>query len=164
MIDESSYTSGEEVCYYNKLAFLAKLTNTPENRISDAKLDSQRAPYDFSLYALWDFRAVFEEELVSAAAHKILLRAASFWMIYCADRLWANVQAGQSFVHHASGTNPAFAGQKFENERQEWTGFNQKRWEIWVRGFEHVDEPEDGDVRALIGEALIEIARVEGVT
>ena len=162
MIDESSYTSGEEVCYYNKLAFLAKLTNTLENRIADAKLELP--PYDFSLYALWDLRAVFEEELVSAAAHKILLRAASFWMTHCADRLWANVQAGQSFVHHASGTNPAFAGRKFENEHQEWTGFNQERWEIWVRGFEHVDESEDGDVRALIGEALIEIARVEGVT
>jgi hypothetical protein len=113
-LDANSYTSGEEVCYYNKLTFFAKLTNTPENNVSDAKLELP--PYDFSLYALWDFRAIFEEEHVSGAVQKISLRAVSFWMIHCADRLWANVQAGRSFVHHASGTNPAFAGQKFAKE------------------------------------------------
>jgi hypothetical protein len=51
------------------------LTNTPENSVLDAKLELP--PYDFSLYALWDFRADFEEELVSETARKILLRAAS---------------------------------------------------------------------------------------
>lgn len=161
-IDANSYTLGEEVCYYNKLTFLAKLTNAPENSALDAKRELQ--PYDFSLYALWDLRAAFEVQLVSGAARKILLRAASLWMVHCADRLWANVQAGRSFVHHASGTNPAFAGQKFEKEHHTWTGFNQERWEIWVRGFENVDETEDGDVSALIGKALIEIARVERET
>ena len=138
------------------------MTNTPENSVLDAKLELP--PYDFSLYALWDLRAAFEEELVSEVARKILLRAASLWMIHCADRLWANVQAGRSFMHHASGANPAFAGQKFEEEHHTWTGFNHKRWEIWARGFEHVDEPEDREVRGLIGKALIEIARVERET
>jgi hypothetical protein len=67
-------------------------------------------------------------------------------------------------VHHASGTNPAFAGQEFSKEHHKWTGFNRERWRIWVRKFENVDKTEDEDVRALIGKALIEIARAERAT
>lgn len=161
-IDANTYTSGEEVCYLNKLTFLAKLTNTPENNVSEPMLELP--PYDFSLCALWDFRAAFEEEHISTAARKILSRAASLLMIHCAERLWANVQTGQSFVHHASGTNPAFVGEKFDIKHHTWTGFNQQRWNIWVRGFKYVDRMEDEDVQVLIGRALIEIARVERAT
>jgi hypothetical protein len=117
-------------------------------------------PYDFSLYALWDFRNVFEEDPKSDKARTILLRAASLWMIYCADKLWADSRADGSCVHKASGTNPAEAGEHFKSDKQ-WTGFNKERWTIWVEGLRRSQRSEAEDVKELVAKALIEVERVE---
>lgn len=158
VVDASSCTPDDEACYYNKLTFLARLSNLPENDVEDSEADVR--PYDFSLYALWNFRDVFEQSPGSDSARVILLRGASLWMIHCADRLWANVQSERSFVYEPSGSNPAQAGECFSNE-DEWTGFNKKRWLIWVKGLEHVDGRTGEDVKELVDKALGEVERVQ---
>lgn len=156
-VDAQSCTPAEAARYYNKLSFLARLTGQPENNLTDP--DSELPPYDFSLYALWDFRDVFEENLGPGPARTILLRGVSLWMIYCANKLWANVQLERSFMHTASGTNPAQAGERVRN-RNKWTGFNRERWSLWIEELNHVNE-EDDDVLEIVRKALNEAERVQ---
>lgn len=155
--DAGSCSPDEEARYYNKLVFLAQLTNLPENSVTDS--ERELPPYDFSLYALWNFRDVFEQNPETGSARTILLRGAALWMIHCADKLMSNVRAQRDFVHQASGTNPAQAGHRFRNEHK-WAGFNNKRWTIWVQGLEHVNG-ESEDVMRLVEKALSEVKRIE---
>jgi hypothetical protein len=143
----------------NKVAFLAQLTFSPANFVPDP--EKKCGPFDFSLYALWDLRDAFEETTEPRAPNTTLLRAASLWMIYGADRLWANVQSKRDFRHKASSSNPAKEGKAYLKPKKEWVGFNKERWEIWVKGFENGKETEDGELRALVEEALKQIERVE---
>jgi hypothetical protein len=90
-----------------------------------------------------------------------LLRATSLWMIYAADKLWANVLEKRGFRHKASGHNPAEEGRAYRKPKRRWVGFNKTRWEIWVKGLENGQETNDPEVRALVERALEQVERVE---
>jgi hypothetical protein len=159
LTDATSCTPEEEACYYNKLVFLAQLTNLPENNMLDPEVNP--GPYDFSVYALWDLRDAFEKAANIEATSITLLCAASLWIIYCADRLWSNVQAKRSFVHKGSGTNSAEAGEQYLKYKKEWTGFNAERWKVWINGLEMAREVQDKNARQLVARALKEVERAE---
>ena len=71
----SSRDPREEFRYYNKVAFLAKLTSSSANFVPNPEKPS--GPFDFSLYALWSFRNAFEETAEPRAPNNILLRSAA---------------------------------------------------------------------------------------
>ncbi|KAF2127839.1 hypothetical protein P153DRAFT_377337 [Dothidotthia symphoricarpi CBS 119687] len=156
---DSSPDPEEETQYYNKIAFLAQLTSIPAELVSDP--ENHPGPFDFSLYALLSFRHAFEGTAEPRAPNRTLLRAASLWMIYAADRLWANVQMKRDFRHKASNTNPAEEGDAYLKPRKGWVGFNQERWGVWVRGLENGRNIEDQEARELVERALREVERVE---
>jgi hypothetical protein len=149
----------EETQYLNKVAFLAQLTSSPANFVENSEQNPR--PIDFSLYALGDFCAAFEDTTEPRAPNMTLLRAASLWMIYAADRLWANVLEKRDFRHKASGSNPAEEGRAYRKPKKGWFGFNKERWEIWVKGLENGQETNDTEVRALVERALEQVERVE---
>lgn len=136
----------------NKVAFLAQLTSSPANFDLEPT-----GPFDFSLYALWDFRSAFEN---TRAPTTTLLHAASLWMIHAADTLYENVRAKRDFRHRASNGNPAREGDAYRKSRR-WVGLNQERWDVWVEGLENGRAVEDEEVRVLVEEALGQVERVE---
>lgn len=155
----SSPDPKEESQYYNKIAFLAQLSSSPANFTQNP--EQQQGPFDFSLYALRAFRAAFENSSEPHAPNNILLRAASLWTIYAADRLWANVQMNRDFRHKSSNSNPAREGDYYSLQKKSWSGFNKERWGIWVQGLKNGMKIEDDDVRQLVEKALKEVERVE---
>jgi hypothetical protein len=149
----------EENRYLNKVAFLAQLTSTSANFVEN--LEHNLPGIDFSLYALGDFCAAFEVTTEPRAPNMTLLRATSLWMIYAADKLWANVLEKRDFRHKASGSNPAEEGSAYRKPKEGWVGFNKERWEIWVKGLENGQDTTDTEVRALVERALEQVERVE---
>jgi hypothetical protein len=117
-------------------------------------------PLDFSLYALLAFRGAFEFTAEPRAPTPTMLRAVSLWMIYAAERLWANVHTKSDYRHKGSNSNPAEEGAAYRKPKKGWIGFNQERWELWVKGLENGREAEDEDVRALVERALKQVERV----
>jgi len=130
LADSSSSTPEEDSHYYKEVAFLAQLRNSQESNVPGP--NNVPGPFDFSIYALWDLRDAFENDTEPEAHHIILLRAASLWILYCADRLWANIQAQRNFVHKAFNTNNGGAGEHYVKQKKKWSSFNQERWRLWV--------------------------------
>ncbi|KAH8690392.1 hypothetical protein GQ44DRAFT_780468 [Phaeosphaeriaceae sp. PMI808] len=155
----SSPDPEEESQYYNKVAFLAQLTTSSVNFVSDP--ENHPGPFDFSLYALWSFRQAFEDSTTPRAPNDSLLRAASLWMSYAADRLWENVKMKRDFRHKASNSNPAQEGNGYLKQNKNWVGFNQERWGVWVKGLENGRGVENEEVKGLVETALKEVERVE---
>lgn len=149
MLDADSSTPDEEILHHNKLVFLAQLTNCLENNVPDPQAEA--GPYDFSSYALFDLCDAFEVLDTHDTAKLISLRAASLWMIYCADRLWTNTQNQRSVLHKSQGWNP----------RKEWAGFHPDRWRLWVEGFERSRGIGDVDTEELVERALTAVEKVE---
>ncbi|KAH4846834.1 hypothetical protein HBI31_100440 [Parastagonospora nodorum] len=131
-----------EIQYINKVAFLARITSSPANFPLQPR--NTIGPFDFSLYALWDFREAFENTAEPRAPNTTVLRVAALWMIHAADRLWENVRAKRDFRHRASGL-----------------GSMKERWDIWIKGFENGKEVENKEVRGLVEEALEQVERIE---
>ncbi|KAH5117542.1 hypothetical protein HBI49_153200 [Parastagonospora nodorum] len=140
-----------EIQYINKVALLAQLTSSPAN--FPLQPGTTTGPFDFSLYALWDFREAFENTAEPRAHNTTVLRAAALWMIHAADRLWENVRAKRDFRHRASNGNPAKEGDASRKSR--------KRWDIWIKGLENGKEVENKEVRGSVEEALEQVERIE---
>ncbi|KAF2821941.1 hypothetical protein CC86DRAFT_448412 [Ophiobolus disseminans] len=157
--NEDSSDPEEEGKYYNQVAFLAQLTSSPANFVPNP--EKTTGPFDFSLYALRDFRSAFEHTAEPRAPNTVLLHSVSLWMIYATDRLWANVQAKRDHRHKSSNSNPAKEGDAYLKQKKNWVGFNKERWDIWVKGLNEGREVEDEQTRALVERALEEVKRVE---
>ncbi|KAF2188500.1 hypothetical protein K469DRAFT_660198 [Zopfia rhizophila CBS 207.26] len=153
---DPSPTSEEATRYENKTAFFAQLTASPANSVPDP--ENAPGPFDFSLYALWAFREAFEFSKEPRAPTITSLRAACYWVIYAADRLWANVQMGRDFRHKSSGSNPADEGDAYR--KKGWVGFNWERWGVWVQGLENAREGGDEETARLVRSALKEVERI----
>lgn len=149
MTDPNRPDPSEEPLYYNKICFLAQLANCPENNVPDPQ--SKGGPFDFSPSALRELGSAFECAAEDDASNLIRLRAASLWMIYCADRLWANTRMKRKTMHDSESWNP----------RKEWNGFHPDRWRIWVGGLKEGLEIGDGETKVLVERALKEVQRVE---
>jgi hypothetical protein len=158
--DPECITSEEALCYYNKIAFLARLTSASSNSVPDP--ETAPGPFDFSLYALWAFRSAFENDVEPGVPRIIRIRAASLWMIHCAERLWANVLIRRKFVHKATNYNRAEPGRRYYREKKRrWLGFNPERWNIWIQGLESGLEVDDEEVEVLVQRALREVENVK---
>jgi hypothetical protein len=158
--DPRYITSEEALCYYNKIAFLARLTSASSNSVPDP--ETAPGPFDFSLYALRAFRSAFENDVEPGVPRIVRIRAASLWMIHCAERLWANVVIRRKFVHKPTNYNRAEPGRRYyrENKRR-WLGFNPERWNIWIQGLESGLEVDDEEVQVLVQRALREVENVK---
>jgi hypothetical protein len=156
---QSSPDPKEKTQYLNKAAFLAQLTSVPANYVDNP--EEEPGPFDFSLYGLWAFREAFEFTAEPRARNTTMLHAASLWMIYAADRLWANVRAKRDFRHKIRNHNPAEEGDAYLKPKKGWGGFNKERWELWVKGLENGRDTTDEEVRALVERALEQVERVE---
>lgn len=143
--------------YENQVTFLAQLTNSPANTVPNP--ENEPGPFDFSLYALWELRGAFEATEEPRAPTTTYLRSVCYWVMYAADRLWANVQAKRDFRHKASNSNPAEAGDAY-HKKKNWVGFNRERWDIWMQGLENARDGADEATRGLVDKALKEVERV----
>jgi hypothetical protein len=80
------------------------------------------------------------------------VRTASWWFVYAADKLWANVKEGRTIGRGGPG-------KKYEEKL--WEGFELERWGAWEQELRNATEKtKDEGTRKLIGDALAQIARV----
>jgi hypothetical protein len=159
-VDPKHITSEEALCYYNKTVFLARLTSSSSNSVPDP--ETAPGPFDFSLYALWAFREAFEDDVEHGVPRLIAIRAASLWMIYCAERLWANVLIKRKFIYKPTNHCNAQPGDRYYREKKrQWLGFNPERWNVWIQGLEEGLEVDNKEVEALVQRALGEIENVK---
>lgn len=88
--------------------------------------------------AIWAPKAAFEgdiqlEELIGTTT----LQVACMWFTYAVDAMWACVEKGiQGNDRNSMSELMAQAGTRYEDTK--WMGFNKERWDVWVRGLEHV--------------------------
>jgi hypothetical protein len=134
----------------NRNAFLAQLTAAAQVDYSN---DSHH-PMDFSLFGLWAFGFAFEEHAPAGVSSDTAVRAACWWFIYAADRLWANVENGREWEGQiGSGLG--------DYEKKDWTGYNRERWGVWKDGLLAAKSTTDSeDTKKLIEDALAQIIRV----
>jgi hypothetical protein len=133
----------------NRNAFLAQLTAAAQVDYSN----DWHHPLDFSLFALWAFGFAFEEHAPAGVSSDTAVRAACWWLIYAADRLWANVENGRKWEGEiGSGLG--------DYEKKDWTGYNRERWGVWGEGLLAAKgTASDEDTRKLIENALAHIKR-----
>lgn len=82
-------------------------------------------------------REAFEEPEPDSLIADAAMQAASIWMIYDADVLWAKVRDEASFEGRS-----ASAGRKLAEKN--WTGYNEVRWKHRQEGFGKVEELQVG--------------------
>ena len=91
-----------------------------------------------------------------------MLRAASLWMIYCAERLWANVCIRPKFVHKSTNQCVARASERyFREKKRQWLGFNLERWDVWVQGLESGLLVDNQDAKELVEQAWIAVDKTK---
>jgi hypothetical protein len=158
--DPDHITPEETPRYYNKTVFLARLTSSSSNSVPDP--ETAPGPFDYSLYALWAFREAFEDGIGPGVPRVIAIRAASLWMVHCAERLWANVLIRRKFVSKSTKHNYAQPGRRYYREKKrQWLGFNPERWNVWIQGLESGLEVDDKEVEELVQRALREVENVK---
>lgn len=144
----------ERQSWENKNAFLAQLTAAADVDYESDKI----SPMDFSLYALWSFRDAFETEASVQKPGDAAVRAACWWYIYAADRLWANVKHSRVFPKRSGISRGKY-------EEKAWRGYNRERWAAWQNGLVNAQANDmDEESKILIRDALEHIKRVESET
>ena len=82
------------------------------------------------------------------------MEAACWWLIYAADKLWANVLSRREWEDRG-GTGG------INYQKRPWKGYSRKRWAVWEQGL--VDafvSSEKEETKALIRDALLQMERV----
>jgi hypothetical protein len=159
-MDPNRIIPEEAICYYNKTAFLARLTSSPSNSVPDP--ETAPGPFDFSLYTLWAFREAFEGDVKPGVPRVIVIRVASLWMIYCAERLWANVLVKRKFVQKPTNHCIAQPGRRhYREKKRRWLGFNPEGWNVWIQGLESGIEVDNREVEVLVQRALGDVEKVK---
>lgn len=100
----------------NLNAFIARLTC----------LSSSTKAFDFSLYAIWAFRAALEE---TGEAEPAEVNASKAWFVYAKETLEKLSQEKREFEGKI-----ARPGDKYKDKN--WRGFNAERFEIWQTGLQ----------------------------
>jgi hypothetical protein len=143
-------TADDKQRWDNRNAFLAQLTAAAEVDYTN----DWHHPMDFSVFGLWAFGAAFEKEAPADVSADTAGRAACWWFIYAADRLWANVENGRTW----EGKIGSGLG-KYEDKP--WTGYNRERWGVWEERLVAAKATaSDEDTKKLIEDALAHIERV----
>ncbi|KAF7959359.1 hypothetical protein EAE96_000979 [Botrytis aclada] len=143
----STLTDREKTSYENKNAFLAQLLAISKVSIG---VDDFEA-LDFSLFALWVFRDVFENK--GGKSKKLAIRVACWWLVFAAEKLWLNVVNEKSMPDRTGAGGDLY-------EKKGWIGYGRERWDIWREGLRNADG--DRDTRKLISNALACMERVIG--
>ncbi|KAI1841848.1 hypothetical protein JX266_011926 [Neoarthrinium moseri] len=110
----------------NLMAFTAQLT-----QLAPPVPEYDDNPIHWAHMAIWSLRAAFEADI---APHELVgtttFHVACLWFIYAADAVWAcalkEIEAGGEFM-----SSP---GSQYQEKA--WKGFNQERWDTWVRALE----------------------------
>ncbi|GLB38024.1 putative protein of unknown function (DUF3632) [Lyophyllum shimeji] len=144
--------------WVNLNAFIAQLSQAADFHYTSPNVPLNAHPMDKSLRAIWTMAKALEdgerppETLVDTAA----MRAACVWFVHAADRLWANVQHGRTYVQSSgAGSGSAkYAGRG-------WNGFGRERWDVWKQGLQDARAAcTDEGMKQLIGDALAHMKRV----
>ncbi|KAL2000856.1 hypothetical protein VTN02DRAFT_2544 [Thermoascus thermophilus] len=141
----------------NLNAFLAQLSQAADVHYTSPNEGLHIHPMDKSLRAIWTMQKALEdgehppETLVDTAA----MRAACLWFIHAADRLWANVQNGRTYVP-SSGAGPGSP----KYSQRGWNGFERERWDVWEQGLQDARAAcADEGRKKLIDDALAHMKR-----
>ncbi|KAI1821592.1 hypothetical protein F4861DRAFT_532882 [Xylaria intraflava] len=109
-------TAPDEMRHYeNLIALLAQLSDAADVDYNDHLVGEM----DFSFWSMHAFKEAFEPQEGQPAPTDAALRVASLWIIYAADRLWANIKHARVFGKR--GDNPG-------------TIMTRKMWDSWHRG------------------------------
>lgn len=97
---------------------------------------------DFSFWSLRAFKDAFERRDGEPAPPDAALRVACLWLVYAADRLWANITHGRVFGRRPGSDGPG-------------TVMTREMWDAWQRGLLASRETcVNEDTRKLISDAL----------
>ncbi|KAI1115950.1 hypothetical protein F5Y14DRAFT_408736 [Nemania sp. NC0429] len=138
---DPSVSADEIRLYENFIAFLAQLTAAAPADYDNPKIGEM----DFSLWSLRAFKDAFDKTGKAVAAPEAAVRVAALWVIYAAERLWANIEHGRVFGRR--GTDDE-------------TVMTREMWDSWQRGFQEMRTTcSDERTGALIHDALEQMRR-----
>ncbi|KAL1793012.1 hypothetical protein ACET3X_007994 [Alternaria dauci] len=91
---------------------------------------------DLSIYAIWTLRSVLEDsapgQIYSKSGDKEC-KAAAAWFIYAGKALYAFCKEGKTYSGRAAAQGSGVVG-------EEWNGYNEARWKLWVERLEEVQK------------------------
>lgn len=123
------------------IAFLAQLSSAAE---IDYK-NLSPSDVDFSFWSVWAFNAL-KPEGDRIFPTDVAIRAASVWLVYAGDRLWANIKNGKAF--NKVGDDPG-------------TVITREMWQTWKQALVSVKATSmDEEARKLVDEALDKMSRI----
>ncbi|KAJ5554878.1 hypothetical protein N7535_007321, partial [Penicillium sp. DV-2018c] len=153
---DTSLESTQRVRWVNLNAFLAQLTQAADIHYPTPAEEARFSPLDKSLRAIWTMGMALESDRPpSSLEDTAAMEAACQWLIYAADRLWANVINSRTYPE-ASGAGP---GKRYD--KKGWTGYTRERWGIWEDALveARAKVQDEGRMKKLIDDALVNLRR-----
>ncbi|GAQ10113.1 hypothetical protein ALT_7434 [Aspergillus lentulus] len=147
---DTTLASEQRNRWVNLNAFLAQLTQAADVHYTPPGEEVRFFPLDKSLRAIWTMAMALENERPpTTLGDTAAMEAVCQWLIYAAERLWANVVNNRTYPEVA-GAGP---GKRYEEEG--WTGYTRERWGIWEDGLKEARAAcENERMRMLIDDAL----------
>lgn len=114
---------------------------------------------NLSVYAIWTLRSVFEDsppgQIYRENGDKGC-KAAAAWFIYAGKVLYAYCKEGESYDGRAAQQGSDVVG-------EDWSGYNEARWKLWVDRLEEVQRDVlDEETKRLLQKAMEAIQDVSG--
>ncbi|KAI5373289.1 hypothetical protein J4E82_008046 [Alternaria postmessia] len=114
---------------------------------------------DLSMYAIWTLRSVLEDSIPSQIYSKSGdkgCKAAAAWFIYAGEVLYAFCKEGRKFGGRGAEQGSDVVG-------EDWNGFNEERWGLWVERIEEVQRTVvDEDTKKVLQKAMEGIQGASG--
>ncbi|KAF9883316.1 hypothetical protein FE257_003734 [Aspergillus nanangensis] len=141
--------------WVNLNTFLAQLTQAANINYPSSKEEVRFSPLDKSLRAIWTIAMALENEhLPASLTNTAAMEAACQWLIYSAERLWANVLNDRTYPE-AAGAGP---GKRYKEHS--WAGYTHERWGIWEGALKEARAScEDERMGKLIDDALASLRK-----
>lgn len=106
---------------------------------------------DLSIYAIWTLRSVLENSASSEIYSKSGdegCKAAAAWFIYAGENMYAFCKEGKTYNGRAAEQGSDVVG-------EEWNGYNEGRWRLWVERLEEVQKVVvDEDTKKVLQQAI----------
>jgi hypothetical protein len=91
---------------------------------------------DLSIYAIWTLRSVLEDsvpaQIYSKSGDKGC-KAAAAWFLYAGKVLYAFCKEGKRYNSYAAKQGSDIVG-------EDWNGYNEARWRLWVERLEEAQK------------------------
>ena len=111
------------------------------------------------MYAIWTLRSVLEDSIPSQIYSKSGYKgckAAAAWFIYAGKVLYAFCKEGRKFGGRGAEQGSDVVG-------EDWNGFNEERWRLWVERIEEVQRTVvDEDTKKVLQKAMEGIQGASG--